>query len=119
VLLAGTTTQIFAPAVIADPGALVRWTLPLVSVAGELATAITIGALVAVVFLLGDNPDRSRALLVAATGASLWTLTAVADTLLTITDVLGGQPSDGAYGAQLASFLTDVPLGRILLAITI
>ncbi|PFG37043.1 putative copper resistance protein D [Flavimobilis soli] len=119
VLLAGTTTQIFAPAVIADPGALVRWTLPLVSVAGELATAITIGALVAVVFLLGDNPDRSRALLVAATGASLWTLTAVADTLLTFTDVLGGQPSDGAYGAQLASFLTDVPLGRILLAITI
>ena len=119
VLLAGSTTGIFAPAVIADPGALVRWSLPVVSVTGELAAALTIGALVAVVFLLGDNADRSRALLAAAAGGSLWALTCVADTLLTFTDVLGGQPSDGAYGAQLASFLTGVPLGRVLLAITL
>src|SRR5699024_2845061 len=76
-------------------------------------------ALVTVVFLLGDTADRSRALLAAAVGGSLWTITSVADTLLTFTDVLGGQPSDGAYGAQLASFLTGVPLGRVLLAITL
>lgn len=118
VLLAGATTQIFTPSVIADPGALVRWSLPLVSVTGELATALTIGALVTVVFLLGDSPDRARALLAAAAGGVLWTLTAVADTLITFADVLGGQASDGAFGAQLSSFLTGVPLGRILLAVT-
>lgn len=117
VLLAGSTTQIFAPSVVADPGVLVRWSLPLISLIGELATALTIGALVAVVFLLGNEADRSRALLAAATGGVLWTLTAIADTLVTFADVLGGQASDGAYGAQLESFLTGVPLGRILLTI--
>ncbi|QIK84598.1 cytochrome c oxidase assembly protein [Sanguibacter sp. HDW7] len=119
VVLAGLTTGIFDPAVISDPGPLVRWSLPVIGVLRDVATSVTIGALVAVTFLLPSGTDRTRALTVAGIGAGAWTLLVIADVVTTFADVLGTRNGDADFGSQLAEFVLQVPLGRTQLAVAL
>lgn len=118
-IIAGLTTGIFNPAVISDPGPLVRWALPLIGVLRDLATSVTVGALLLVTFLLPSGRDRDRALTVAGTAAGAWTLLAIADVITTFADVLGARSGDADFGAQLAEFVLQVPLGRTQLAMAV
>lgn len=119
VVLGGLIGGVFVPGVVSDPGPLVRWALPLTSVATQLALAVTVGGLVAVVCILPPGADRATALLVSAWAAGAWTLLALAELVLTFADILGAQRGSADFGAQLASFVTEVALGRVLLAVVV
>lgn len=118
-VLAGLTTGIFDPAVISDPGPLVRWTLPAIGVLRDLATSVVVGGLVVVTFLLPSGRDRDRALSAVGVAAGAWTLLATADVVTTFADVLGARSGDADFGSQLAEFVLQVPLGRTQLAVAL
>ena len=125
-----------------DPGALVRWGLPIAKTALNLSLALVIGGLVFAVGILprfprphstrrtGDadaagedddeHPAFSRALRIAAAGAIAWTMSAVAVLVLTHSDLVG-QPVSGSaeYTKQLVFFMTELDVGRAWLAMVI
>ncbi len=123
--------------VLGDPGAVVRWGLPVSSVLTELTGAVTLGALVlagAVLPWAGrPGPARARqpepagpldalgrawptSLRVAGWAAAAWTLLALVHLLLTYANVAGRPWSAVLGGDELGVFVTQVSLGRILLA---
>ncbi|HET9655105.1 MAG TPA: bifunctional copper resistance protein CopD/cytochrome c oxidase assembly protein [Kineosporiaceae bacterium] len=108
-------TGAVAPSVLADPGVLVRWGLPLVRVVGDLTQSLTIGLLVlACVALPVGKPRKAYApaLRAASLTAGVWAVAMLADAILTYADVSGQPMNDPTYGQQLASFLRDIDLGR-------
>ena len=119
VALSGQVSGIFTPDKISDPGVFVRWGLPLVTVLTQLAMAVTMGGLIAVVCLLVPGPDVRRALVLTGVAAAVWTVLALITMLVTFMNVLGGRRGDTEFGAQLASFVLEIPLGRTLLAVVI
>ncbi|MFD5275918.1 cytochrome c oxidase assembly protein [Pseudarthrobacter sp. NPDC058362] len=126
-----------APSV-ADPGAFVRWGLPISKAIHNVSVATVIGGLIFAVGILprfagpaarqqgraeGDAPEHpafTRALTVAAAAGAAWTLSAVAVLVLTYADV-AGQPlgSDAEFTSALTYFMTDIDTGRAWLAVTI
>ncbi|MGO1317911.1 MAG: cytochrome c oxidase assembly protein [Cellulomonadaceae bacterium] len=119
VVLGGLVGGIFTPGIVSDPGPLIRWALPVTTVLAQLATAVTTGGLTAVVGILPRGRDASTALLVTAWAAGAWTLLALAELVLTFADILGGQRGTADFGGQLGSFVAQVPLGRVLLAVVL
>ena len=98
-----------------DPGATVRWGLPVTTVLMELAAAVTLGALVLAAVVLPRGPAWPSMMLVAATAASVWALAAVAHTVLTYASIAGLEPTSPTFGNGLGLFVTSITLGRILL----
>ncbi len=119
VVLAGIVGGVFTPNRIADPGPLVRWSLPMLGVLEQLALAVTMGALVAVVCILPRGKDVRKALVIASAAASAWTLIALANLVVTFANVLGSRGKEQDFGAQLWSFVQGIPLGRVLAVIII
>jgi putative copper resistance protein D len=108
-------TKATAPSVLSDPGAFIRWSLPVVRVLADLAQSLTIGLLVlACVALPVTKPRRAYApaLRAASLTAGVWAVVMLVDAVLVYTDVSGQPMSDPTYGAQLAGFLRDIDLGR-------
>lgn len=108
-------TGAVAPSVLADPGLLVRWGLPLIRTVGDLTQSLTIGLLVlACVALPVTKPRKAYppALRAASLAAGVWAVAMLADAILTYADVSGQPMNDPTYGQQLASFLRDIDLGR-------
>ncbi len=108
-----------------DAGAGVRWGLPAVRAVHDLAAALTIGLLVTAAFFIapgpGTRPDRlsgpRRATAKAAVGVALvWLVTAVLLLVLTAADVAGLPLGSPGSGAVVLSFVSQVDLGRSLLA---
>jgi cytochrome c oxidase assembly factor CtaG/putative copper export protein len=109
-----------APTIGADPGELVRFGLPAAKLLVNLATAVTLGALVLACFALSDS-ERAypRALDVAAGAAAVWTVASLAASLLTFLS-LGVQLSfDERFGEGFSAFLTTVELGQAWLGTTL
>jgi putative copper resistance protein D len=109
-----------APALI-DPGAVVRYGLPISKLLVNLGGAGAIGALVLACFALDSTkPEFGRALDVAAGSAAVWTVAAAATGFYTFLTVLQ-QPIrfDNAFGEVLATFLTGTELGQAWLATTL
>lgn len=106
---------------IGDPGALVRFGLPIAKLLVNIGAAVTIGSMVLALFALSPRKDEySRALDVAASGAALYTIAAGATGFLTFLNVTGTAVSfDDQFGAKLALFFTDVELGQAWLATTL
>lgn len=113
--------------ILGDPGALVRWGLPVSSVLTELAGSVTLGALVLAGAVLpwagraggqrgGVVLGRAwpAALRVAAVAAAAWTLIGVVHLVLTYANVAGRPLADVLSGDELGVFVTQVSLGRIL-----
>lgn len=115
-----------APALL-DPGAVVRWGLPLTTVVTELAAAVTIGSLVLAAFVLprrsgrtpGDGHAWPTSGVVASVAAGVWTVVSVARLVLTYAAIAGRPVGGPGYGAELGLFVTSVSLGRTLLGITV
>ncbi|WP_426004491.1 cytochrome c oxidase assembly protein [Paenarthrobacter sp. NyZ202] len=121
---------------VADPGALVRWGLPVAKALHNVSVATVIGGLIFAVGILPKNlrvsrsrekdeeapehPAFARALAVAAAAGAVWTLSAVAVLVLTYADVAGqGLSGDAEFTRSLVYFMTDIETGKAWLAVTI
>jgi putative copper resistance protein D len=104
-----------------DPGALVRYGLLVSKLLVNLGAAGAIGALAIAVFALSPREAAfGRALDVAAGSAAVWTVAAAASCFFVFQTVFAATPTlDAAYGDQLGSFLTQIPIGRAWLSVTL
>jgi cytochrome c oxidase assembly factor CtaG/putative copper export protein len=130
---------------LSDPGALVRWGLPVALTVHNVSVAAVIGALLFAVVMLpkdlkpkrherpgagsaagpGDvpgpeHPAFTRAMTLAASAAVVWTVAAVAVLVFTYSDI-AGQPVSGTsgYTSQLVYFITALPTGQAWLSVCI
>ena len=129
---------------VADPGALVRWGLPVSKAIHNVSLATVVGGLIFAVGILPKNlnprnsavrgrdretppaggapepPAFTRVLAVAAVAGAVWTLSAIAVLVLTYADVAGqGLSGDPAFTQALVYFMTDIETGRAWLAVII
>ena len=119
---------------VSDPGALIRWGLPVSKAVHNVSLATVIGGLIFAVAILPRNahgsrakdaeapehPAFTRALAVAAAAGAAWTLSAIAVLVLTYSDVAGQSLSgDAEFTRALVYFMTDIETGRAWLAVTI
>lgn len=113
-----------------DPGALVRWALPLTATIGELAGAITLGALTLAACVLPrrdpagapgavDGRAWPRATQLAGVAAAVWTLVGVAHLVLTYASVAGQALSQTVGQQGLMVFVLQVDLGRTLASVVL
>lgn len=104
-----------------DPGAVVRYGLPIAKLVTNLGMATAIGALALAVFALSARqPEFGRALDIAAAGAGVWTVAAAASALFTFSNVTSQSLAfDDQYGQALGFFLTQTEGGRAWLATTL
>ncbi|PRI11139.1 cytochrome c oxidase assembly protein [Leucobacter massiliensis] len=102
---------------LADPGALVRFGMPLARTLVNLAMAGLIGSVVMTVWALASERREARvAMDVAAGSAAVLTVASAVTLLLTFVDVSGLAFSpDATFGAALAQFVTEVELGQLWL----
>ena len=123
---------------VSDPGALVRWGLPVAKAIHNISAATVIGGLVFAVGILpkslvrrsrgkegdgaedAEHPAFTRALAIAAAAGAAWTLSAISVLVLTYADVAGQALSgDAQFTQALVYFMTDIETGRAWLAVTI
>lgn len=105
-----------APSLLSDPGALVRWGLPLIRGVSDLATAVAIGALLMAVLATGNGSWQLRRLLnVAAIAATVWTTTAIVTELFTYLSITGLAISPSKqFGNGFWLFVSNIALGQSL-----
>lgn len=119
---------------VSDPGAMVRWGLPVSKAIHNVSLAAVIGGLIFAAGILPRTVDRrrakdddapehpafSRALAIAAAAGVAWTLSSIAVLVLTYADVAGqGVTGDAEFTRALVFFMTDIPTGRAWLTVTI
>ncbi|GAA3340940.1 cytochrome c oxidase assembly protein [Curtobacterium pusillum] len=100
-------------ALIADPGAVVRFGLPIARLVVDLSLATTIGGLaLATVGLSRTAPEWNRAIDIAAGAAGVWTVASAVTTFFTFLSVAGSKVSiDEQFGQSMGVFLTGTDLG--------
>ncbi|MBL5972570.1 MAG: copper transporter [Candidatus Leucobacter sulfamidivorax] len=100
-----------------DPGAVVRYGLPVARTLVNLGLAGLIGSLVMVLWALDTTrPEGRLAMDLAAASAAIVTVASAATLVLTYIDVTGLSFSgDAAFGAGLGQFVTEIELGRLWL----
>lgn len=100
-----------------DPGAVVRYGLPIARALVNIGMAGMIGSLVMAVWAFSnDKPESRIAMDVASVSAGVLTVAATASMIFTYVDVSNQEFSAGAdFGAGLAMFLTDFELGQLWL----
>lgn len=110
-----------APLPLVDPGAVVRYGIPVTSVFVDLGAAATIGGLLLACFALTPGEKAyDIAVDVAAAGAGVWTVASGTMAFLLFQSLHISAPTlDDSYGQQLGTFLTDVPVGRSWLTVTL
>lgn len=97
-----------------DPGAVVRYGLPIAKLVMNLGVATTIGALALAVFALSSRePEFGRALDIAAAGAGVWTVAGGIAAMFAFSS-LSYTPLtfDDSYGQVLGQYLTSNEIGR-------
>ena len=114
-VVAMLATGAASPLALGDPGPLVRWGLPLVRGASELAVTVVLGAcvLLAVAVRPGTPAWRAGAR-AAAVAAVVWVLAAVAQLVLGYADVAGVPVGTAGFGSELGFYLTEVESGQLL-----
>ncbi len=110
-----------APLPLSDPGAVVRFGLPVATFLTELGASLTIGTLALACFALTPaRPEWGRALDIASAGALFWTLASSVAGFFTFLSVAGVAPAlDEKFGQSLAFFLTGTDLGLAWLISTL
>jgi cytochrome c oxidase assembly factor CtaG/putative copper export protein len=117
------------PTALLDPGALVRWGLPVTKTLSELAGALTLGALVLAVGVLprAQDPDPDsgvgraypRALVVASVAAATWAVLGLATLVLTYASISGLPLDAPAFDRQIGDYVSTFDLGRAQLVIVL
>lgn len=118
----GTTGGIESPVgELSDPGAAVRWGLPLALGFRDVAAALTIGALVLAAVVLPPRPGgdserlegaRARAVLVGGLAAAAWAVVGLVVLVLTYADLSGISPWEPGAGGATVEFVQSFDLGR-------
>lgn len=131
-LLAVLVSGIAAPRLLADPGALVRWSLPISRTIHHSAMAMTIAALIFASCIIPrttksrrPTPDNQktdagsahpvflRAMNIAAGAGVVWTLSAACVMLLTFWDLAGLQISFASnYTTAILDYILEITTGR-------
>ncbi|GAA1234797.1 cytochrome c oxidase assembly protein [Janibacter melonis] len=99
-----------------DPGALVRWGLPVLQGVHDLAAAVTVGFLLLGAFVLPETTRTRRrwtAGRVAATSGTLWLVSLLLLIVLTFADLAGVPVGQPGFATQLAAVLWDLPTLRM------
>lgn len=129
---AGIFSGSAAPGSLGDPGAFVRWALPVAKVLHHGSMSITIAALVfaAVILPRSTNPKRlaqgrddtdggqphpafARSMNLAATCGMVWTISAAAVLVLTFWALVGKPMSlDPSYTSAMLDFMLEINVGR-------
>jgi cytochrome c oxidase assembly factor CtaG/putative copper export protein len=119
---------------VSDPGAFVRWGLPVSKAIHNISLATVIGGLIFAVGILPrtvggsrskntdapEHPAFTRALSVAAAAGAVWTMSAIAVLVLSYSDVAGqALAGDEEFTRALVYFMTDIETGRAWLAVVI
>ncbi|GAA1937833.1 cytochrome c oxidase assembly protein [Brevibacterium antiquum] len=105
------------PRQLLDPGALVRWALPIMTTIHHLAMSLTWAALVFAVTVIPHNDDsqavHKRTMSIALVAATVWTLAAVAMIILGYADT-SGQALSGSdeFASQLLFYVFGIILGQ-------
>lgn len=104
-----------------DPGPLVRYGLPVVSLLSNLAASVTLGSLVLACYALSrEAPEFERALRLAGWAASTWTIANLAAGILTFAQLIGsGLSLDDGFGTGLWQFITTTEAGTAWAAATL
>lgn len=97
-----------------DPGAVVRYGLPLAKLALNIALAVMLGGLVIALFALSPGEGSyGRSVDLAAAGAFIATVAAAVSLVFTYLSVSGSPFSlSEQFGAGLQQFVTEIGLGR-------
>lgn len=103
-----------APQLLLDPGPLVRWGLPTVTLAVNLSAAGLIGSLVLALFALkAHSKPFDTALDAASISAAIFTVAGALVAFFTFLSIFNATPSaDAEFGQQLGRFLVDTEIGR-------
>lgn len=106
---------------LADPGAVVRYGLPIAKLAATLGAAGAIGALLLSLLALSPkSPEHGRALDVAAASAAVWTVASAASAFFTfLAAYIEPVALDDRFGRLIAAFLSTTELGQAWLATTL
>jgi cytochrome c oxidase assembly factor CtaG/putative copper export protein len=110
-----------APFAIGDPGAFVRWGLPIATLAVNLTAACMVGSLVTALFTLkAGEREFDAALDMASISAAVFTIAAAATGFFTFVNAFNPQLGLGPeFGAQLGRFLVETESGRVWLLTTV
>ncbi len=111
-----------AAVLLGDPGAVVRWGLPAVSVLTRLAAALAAGSFVMTAAVLPRRTaDGAWAMgqRLAVVSAGAWTVLAVAELVFTYAQVAGRPLTSERFGDELWLFATQVGIGRALAGIVL
>jgi putative copper resistance protein D len=102
------------PQVALDPGATVRFGVPIARMLVNLGLAVAIGGLGLAIFAFASTASAyARCLDIAAAGAGVWTVAAAVSCVFSYSSAGGGPPDLGSgFGQGLGSFLTQQELGR-------
>jgi cytochrome c oxidase assembly factor CtaG/putative copper export protein len=104
-----------------DPGAVVRYGLPIATMLFNLGVAVTLGSLVLLSFAMTpDQPEFNRTLDIAAGAAAFWAIASAATGFLTFMSLYTRPITlDAGFGAVLGDFLTNREIGQSWLAATL
>ena len=103
-----------------DPGALVRYGLPIARTVHDLSAALAVGGFAVATFLLPQPSDAfTRAVRIGGVAAGVWAVAALLVLVLTAMDIIGAAPGGSDFGAQFAQFAQSIDLGRALLVTTV
>lgn len=102
---------------IGDPGALVRWGLPVVTLLWQFAAAATVGLTGLAAFLMperGSTDRRATAMRYASLTALLWAAAGGLTVLFTFADLVGSPPTSREVFSQFATFVFDLTYTRVM-----
>lgn len=116
VVLIAWMTGLTNPLLLADPGEVVRWGLPALKAATNVAMAVAIGGSVFAAFALADKTrELGRTLNVVAAASVAWVLIGSVSYLFTYLSITGSPLSfDATFTAGLQLFITQIALGQSL-----
>ena len=99
-----------------DPGAIVRWGLPVVRAVHDLAAAGTVGLLVAAATIIPEARGTSRRIIAARYAAAsgvVWVVAGLVGLAFAFASLSGSKLTDPTFGAQLQAFVLQLELLRV------
>lgn len=107
--------DVAAPRALADPGAVVRYGMPIARTLVNISMAVLIGSVTMAVWALAtERPEYRVAMDLAAAAAAVLTVAVAATLVFTYVNVSGlAFSGDATFGAGLAQFITEIELGQL------
>lgn len=102
---------------IGDPGPLVRWGLPVLTLVWQVAAAATVGLAGLAAFLMPERSSTSRratAMRYASRTALVWALAGGLTVLFTFADIVGAPPTSAQVLQQFGTFVFSLEYTRIM-----